>query len=149
MTPRAARIAAFLRRFQPVRQPLGYELRDSIVQLLGPGTTDPTWTATPVLLAEAIDQDLARAEEKDIPADSTAAGDTGTAFTPHALVLDRDGCDFRAACRCGRAIGRTPQHRSVDGLVGLWEQHAAQADPDSAWADALTSLPVSSSIGAS
>jgi hypothetical protein len=149
MTPRAARIAAFLRRFQPVRQPLGYELRDSVVQLLGPGTTDPTWTATPVLLAEAIDQDLTRAEEKDTPAGSTTAGGTGAPFTAHALVLNRDAHDFVGTCQCGRAIGRTPQSRPLDGLVGVWEQHADQTGPDAAWADALTSLPVSSSIGAS
>jgi hypothetical protein len=143
MTPRAARIAAFLRRFQPVRQPLGYELRDSVVQLLGPGTTDPTWTATPALLAEAIDQALTRAEEKDTPV-------KGAPSTAHALVLARDEHDFVGTCVCGRAIGRSPQHRSVDGLVGLWERHAAHEDTDAAWADALTSLPASaSSIGAS
>jgi hypothetical protein len=141
MTPRAARIAALLRHPQPVRQLLAYELRGSVVQLLGPGTTDPTWTATPALLAEAIDQDLTRAEEKDTP--------KGAPSTAHALVIHRDGRDFVGACRCGRAIGRTPQARPLDGLVGLWEQHADQADPDTAWADALSSLPISSSIGAS
>ena len=146
MTPRAARIADLLRRPQPVRPLLAYELRGSVVQLLGPGTTDPTWTATPALLAEAIDQNLTRSEEKDTRADSQSAG---AASTPHALVIHRDGRDFVGVCRCGRAIGRTPQARPLDGLVGLWEQHADQAGPDAALTDALTSLTSSSSIGAS
>ncbi|MFI5685857.1 hypothetical protein [Streptomyces sp. NPDC051636] len=51
-------IAAVLRHRQPVREPLGCELRGSVVQLLGPGTTDPTWTATPEVLAKAIDSAL-------------------------------------------------------------------------------------------
>lgn len=55
---RAETIAAVLRHSQPVREPLAYELRGSVVQLLGPGTTDPTWTATPELLAAAIDSAL-------------------------------------------------------------------------------------------
>ena len=139
MTPRATRIAVFLRHLA-VRPLLAYELRGSVVQLLGPGTTDPTWTATPELLAEAIDADLTQAEEKDIP--------QGTPSTAHALVIDRDERDFIGTCQCGRAIGRTPQGRSVDGLVGLWEQHADQPSPDTAWANALASLPASS-IGAS
>ncbi|MER6531192.1 hypothetical protein [Streptomyces sp. NPDC001508] len=149
MKSRLEIIAARLRHPEAVRLPLAYELRDSVVQLLGPGTTVPTWTATPEVLAAAINEDLARAEaeEKDIPADSTTAGTPGTTSTPHALVLQRKGHDFVGACRCGRAIGRTPQGRSVNGLVGLWEQHAAQADPDAAWADALTAL--SPPIGAS
>ncbi|WP_406157686.1 hypothetical protein [Streptomyces canus] len=138
MTPRAARIAAALRLVQPVRPLLAYELRGSVVQLFGPGTTDPTWTATPELLAEAIDEDLTQAEEKDIPAGSITAGGPGTAFTPHALVLARDEHDFVGTCACGRAIGRSPQGRSTDGLVGLWEQHADQADRDAIWADALS-----------
>ncbi|MFC8361092.1 hypothetical protein ACFUIY_14615 [Streptomyces griseorubiginosus] len=139
MTPRATRIAVVLRNLA-VRPLLAYELRGSVVQLLGPGTTDPTWTATPELLAEAIDTDLTRAEEKDIP--------HGTPSTAHALVIDRNEHDFVGACQCGQPIGRTPQGRPLDGLVGLWEQHAAQADPDAAWANALTSLHPTS-IGAS
>ncbi|MFF6985644.1 hypothetical protein [Streptomyces sp. NPDC010273] len=146
-------IAAVLRDPAPVRPLLAYELRSSVVQLLGPGTTDPTWTATPGLLAEAIDAGLARAErkEKDIPADSSTVGAPGTTSTAaaHALVLESDGLDLVGVCRCGRPIGRTPLARSVDGLVGVWEQHCARAVQDTAWADALTALPTTHPIGAS
>ncbi|MEU1478939.1 hypothetical protein [Streptomyces sp. NPDC005760] len=133
---------------QPVRPLLAYEQSGPLVQLLASHTTLPTWQAPPTLLAEAIARALTQAEEKDIPAGSTTAGGPGTAFTPHALVLARDEHDFVGTCTCGRAIGRSPQGRSMDGLVGLWEQHAAQADPDATWADALTSLHPTS-IGAS
>lgn len=141
-------ILRVLRAEEPVRQLLAHELRGSLVHMLGPSTTNITWQATPRLLAEAIAHALDRAEEKDIPADSTTTVGAGTAFTPHALVLELDGLDFRAVCRCGRPIGRTPQGRSLDGLTGLWEQHAAQADPDSSWARAIAALPASP-IGAS
>ncbi|MEU1275283.1 hypothetical protein [Streptomyces sp. NPDC005799] len=139
-------ILRVLRAEQPVRPLFAYELGESLVQLLGPHSSDPTWQAPPGLLAASIDAALTRAEEKDISADTSVGG--GTAFTPHALVLELDGPDFRATCRCGQPIGRTPQDRPVDGLVGLWEQHATRADPDAAWADALTSLHPTS-IGAS
>lgn len=122
----------------PVRPLLAYEQRGPVVQLLASGTTDPTWQAPPALLAAAIDQELTAAEEKDTPASAAAAG---TASTPHALILAPAGPDYRCTCLCGRAIGRAPKGRSVDGLAGLWEQHAALADPDATWADALTALP--------
>ncbi|MFI1723882.1 hypothetical protein [Streptomyces sp. NPDC020489] len=140
--PRFNVLLRVLRSPQPVRPLLAYELRGSVVQLLGPGTTDPTWTATPELLAEAIDGELTRGEEKDTPADA------GAPFTPHALVLTPAGPDYRCTCQCGRAIGRAPKGRSIDGLVGLWEQHALEPDHAAAWADALAALP-HSSIGAS
>jgi len=135
-----------LRTEQPVRPLAAHELRGSLVQLVGPGTSSPTWQAPPGLLATAIDRALSGAEEKDIPVDTSVG--SGTAFTPHALVLEADGPDFRATCRCGRPIGRTPQGRALDGLVGLWEQHLAHADPDGAWARAVASLPAHP-IGAS
>lgn len=148
MTARVDAIATVL-RIPTLRRPIvGQELRGPVVQGLGPGSSEARWTATVPQLAEAIDTALAKAEEKDIPAGSTTAGRTGTAFTPHALVLELDGLDFRAVCRCGRPIGRTPQGRSTDGLVGLWEQHVTEADPDGAWTRAVASLP-GSPIGAS
>lgn len=150
MPARAQAIVAVLRDPAPVRELLAYELRGSVVQLLGPGTTDPTWTATPGLLAAAIDAALARAErkEKDIPADNTVGtqGTTSTAAA-HALVLESDGLDLVGICRCGRPIGRTPLARSVDGLVGVWEQHCTRAAQDVAWADALTALPSTAPVG--
>jgi len=140
LTPRAETVAAVLRGRPPVREPLAYELRGSVVQLLGPSTTDPTWTATPEVLAEAIDTALTRAEQKDIPA--------GTPSTAHALAVTFDGVDLVGTC-CGRVIGRTPPDRPLGpGLVGLWQRHTDQADPDEAWADALASLSTTP-IGAS
>ncbi|MGI5408677.1 hypothetical protein ACQEV9_18020 [Streptomyces chartreusis] len=62
---RVAVIQRVLRAEQPVREPLAYELRGSIVQLLGPGTTAPTWQAPPALLAVAIDAALAAAEREE------------------------------------------------------------------------------------
>lgn len=123
MSSRADMIAAVLRRPVLRRPFLAHELRGAMVQGLAPGSSESRWTATVQQLADAIDTALAASEEKDIPAGSATAGSQGTAFTPHALVLELDGLDFRASCRCGRAIGRTPQGRPVEGLVGLWEQH--------------------------
>lgn len=134
---RVSVILSVLSSAGPVRPLLAYEQRGPVVQLLASGTTDPTWQAPPALLAAAIDQALIAAEEKVTPANAATAG---TATTPHALVIHRDGPDFVGACQCGRPIGRTPQARSLDGLVGLWEQHATLADPDATWADALSSL---------
>ncbi|MEU9424291.1 hypothetical protein AB0D87_15905 [Streptomyces sp. NPDC048342] len=142
-------IAAVLRNPTFRRPVLGQELRGAMVQGLGSGSgsSEPRWIATVPQLAEAIDTALTRAEEKDTPAGGTTAG-TGTADTPHALVISRTEHDFVGVCECGRAIGRTPRTRHLDGLVGLWEQHAAQADPDTTWADALNSLHTTP-IGAS
>ncbi|WP_330339364.1 hypothetical protein [Streptomyces sp. NBC_00557] len=74
---RADVIAAVLRHLRPVREPLAYELRGSVVQLLGPSTTDPTWTATPEVLAEAIDSALEKDTRRRIPA--AAGGSTARA----------------------------------------------------------------------
>jgi len=142
MRPRVTVIEGLLRRPAPVREPLACELRGSVVQLLGPGTTVPTWQATPAVLAEAIAAALRKDEEKDIPA--------GTAFTPlpsdgHALIIRPVGGDFIGSCQCGQSIGRTPRNRSTDHLVGLWERHTAPT-ADQAWADALTTQPATASV---
>lgn len=144
MTSRTDSIAALLRGGQPTRPLLAYELRGSIVQLLAPGTTDPTWTTTPELLAAAVDARLEK-EEKDIPA--------GTAFTPlpsdgHALIVRPVGGDFFGSCQCGQAIGRTPRTKPIDHLVGLWERHTTPV-LNEAWAEAVTGLPAATPIGAS
>lgn len=133
MSARIDTIAAALRGPELQRQFLGHELRGALVQGVGAGSTEVVWTATVPMLAEAIDTALTKAEEaeeKDIP--------TGTPSTPHALVLEADDIDLIGSCRCGRRIGRTPQRRSVDGLVGLWERHVSE---DEAWTDALAALP--------
>lgn len=59
------RIIDAVLRHPNVRRLAGHELRGTLVQLLGPGTTDPSWTVTVPLLAEAIDAALARAEREE------------------------------------------------------------------------------------
>ncbi|MFJ4687082.1 hypothetical protein [Streptomyces sp. NPDC088789] len=65
MTSRIRTIADVLRHPQPVRRLAAHEVRGTVVQLLAPGTTDPSWTATVRLLAEAIDAALNRAERAE------------------------------------------------------------------------------------
>ncbi|MDX5569361.1 hypothetical protein PYK79_47300 [Streptomyces sp. ID05-04B] len=148
MTERIDTIAAALRNPVLRRAFVGHELRGSVVQGLGPGSTVPEWTATVPMLAEAIDTALTRAEEKDIPAASTPAA--GTPSTPHALAVTYDGVDLIGTC-CGRVIGRTPPTAPLaPGLVGLWQRHTGEPDPDQAWAAALTALtPAATPNGAS
>ncbi|EGX60141.1 hypothetical protein SZN_09471 [Streptomyces zinciresistens K42] len=147
MTSRIDILTAALRQPVLLRPLLGQELREALVQGLGPGSSEPRWTATLPQLAESLDTSLTRAEEKDTPTGSTTAG-PGATSTAHALVLETDAYDYLAACSCGHPIGRTPKARSVDVLVCRWEQHAARAANDSAWSYAVASLPTPS-IGAS
>ncbi|MFJ1650050.1 hypothetical protein ACIOC2_01280 [Streptomyces sp. NPDC088337] len=131
------------------RPVLAHEMREHLVQGIDPRSAQTRWTATVPQLAEAIDTALREAdrEEKDIPAD-TNARHTGTTFTAradastgHALILEAAGPDFIGTCQCGRRIGRTPQNKPVDALVGLWERHTSSTSQDEAWADAVASLP--------
>ena len=93
-------IAAVLRHPQPVREPLGIELRGSVVQLLAPGTTDPTWQATPELLAAAIDSAL----QKDTLPGSQPGRATSTARAEILAVLQDAGYNATAAAELlGRA----------------------------------------------
>ncbi|MGW4300379.1 hypothetical protein ACWEHT_11440 [Streptomyces sp. NPDC004646] len=69
---RAEVIAQFLRRPHPVREPLARELGGIVVQLLGPGTTVPTWTASPEVLADAIDGALQKDTRQHLVGESTA-----------------------------------------------------------------------------
>ncbi|MFE7236129.1 hypothetical protein ACFVAF_37055 [Streptomyces sp. NPDC057596] len=134
MPSRTDTIADVLRRPVLQRPVLAHEMREHLVQGLDPRSTQTRWTATVPQLAEAIDTALREAdrEEKDIPAGSTTARHKGTAFTArteaharHALILERAGPDFIGTCQCGRRIGRTPQSKPVDALVGLWERHTS------------------------
>ena len=120
MTSRTDTIAAVLRHPQPVRQLLGHEMRGSVVQLLGPGTTDPTWQATPQLLAEEIDAALTRAvrEEKDIP-----QGTASTARAEILAVLQAAGYNQPAAAELLARAYREPQadqpsEASAEALAG-------------------------------
>lgn len=149
MTSRPDVIAGLLRLPAPVREPLAWELRGSVVQLLGPGTTVPSWQATPKVLAEAIDAALQKREleEKDTQAgngrsgESTARGALSTglqgagadgALGPgsltggHALVVEHGAGELVGSCQCGRRLGRLTSSGSVDALAGLWELHLTQ-----------------------
>ncbi|MFJ2515574.1 hypothetical protein ACIPEL_36155 [Streptomyces griseoviridis] len=145
MTARADLIAGVLARPR-LRPVLAWELRGPLVQLVGAGSTVPDYQAPRQLLAEAIDQALTDAEEKDTPAPAAApsGAGAGTADTPraHALVITADRVDLHGACSCGQALGRSPWGRRTDGLVGLWQQHLRDhvSEVDAAWADALTAL---------
>jgi hypothetical protein len=119
MRSRDARIAAVLRAAQPVRDPLGFELRGSVVQLLAPGTTDPTWTATPEVLAAAIDSAL----QKDTPPGSTPGGAEFTARAEILAVLTDSGYNTAAAAELlGRAYREPradpPDTEFVETLAG-------------------------------
>lgn len=108
MRTRTETIAALLRHPQPpVRPLLAYELRGSVVQLLAPGTTDPTWTATPALLAESIDTAITTAEreQKGIQSSSQLRADGATARVAILRVLKGAGYNAEAAADLlGRAF---------------------------------------------
>ena len=110
MPSRTDTIAAVLRQPQPVRQPLAYELRGSVVQLLAPGTTDPTWTATPEVLANAIDTALTRAEraEKDTRRSSQLRAGESTARAEILGVLEDAGYNAAAAAELLTRAFREP-----------------------------------------
>jgi hypothetical protein len=150
MPSRVTVIDQLLRRPAPVREPLACELRGSVVQLLGPGTTVPSWQATPSVLAEAIDTALCKREreEKDTQAGNGRSGEStarGALFTAlqdggaaggapaagslaggHALVVEQGAGELVGSCQCGRRLGRLTSSGSVDGLAGLWELHLTQ-----------------------
>ncbi|WP_406365202.1 hypothetical protein [Streptomyces sp. NBC_00645] len=110
MTSRATTIATLLRHPQPVREPLAIELRGPVVQLLGSGTTDPTWTATPEVLAEAIDSAL----QKDTPVGSRPTGTTSTARAEILAVLRAVGYNEPAALELLARAHREPHEAAPD-----------------------------------
>jgi hypothetical protein len=114
MTSRIELIAAVLRRPGPVREPLAVELRGTVVQMVGPSTSHATWTATPEVLAAAIDSAL----QKDTPTGASAKP-RGAEFTARAkilAVLEDAGYNTAAAA----------------GLLARahCEPHEAEPDPD-------------------
>ncbi|MFC5217278.1 hypothetical protein [Streptomyces coerulescens] len=111
MTSRLHTITKALRQPQ-VRPLLAYELGGSIVQLLEPGTTDPTWTATPALLAESIDAALTRVEKDTRRSRQLRAGGA-TARAEILGVLEDAGYNMAAAAELlGRAF-REPHAQPV------------------------------------
>lgn len=126
MRTRTDTIAALLRHPQPpVRPLLAYELGGSVVQLLAPGTTDPTWTATPALLAESIDAALTKAErqQKDTRRSSQLRAGGATARAEILGVLEDAGYNAAAAAELlGRAFrephANPPDTEFVETLAG-------------------------------
>ncbi|MFF9279566.1 hypothetical protein [Streptomyces griseosporeus] len=112
MTSRTSLIAQLLRSEQPTRQPLAYELRGSVVQLLGPGTTVPTWQAPPGLIAAAIDEAL----QKDTLRGIHPPEGESTARAVILRALQAAGLDASAAAETLARAYREP--------------HADQPDPD-------------------
>ncbi|MFB7597213.1 hypothetical protein [Streptomyces sp. NPDC056160] len=86
MTSRTDTIAAVLRRPVLKRPVLGHELRERLVQGLGPGTTVAAWTATVPQLAEAIETALVRQEQKDTRGRRPAGESTARAQVLAALA---------------------------------------------------------------
>ncbi|WP_320784143.1 hypothetical protein [Streptomyces sp. CRN 30] len=111
-------IARLLRRDQPTRTPLAYELRGSVVQFLAPGTTAPTWQATPELLAAAIDQAL----QKDTRDGAQPPAGGSTARAEILAVLQSAGYNAPAAAELlGRAFREphaTPADEFTETLAG-------------------------------
>ncbi|WP_435218341.1 hypothetical protein [Streptomyces sp. bgisy034] len=120
MRTRTDTIAALLRHPQPpVRPLLAYELRGSVVQLLEPGTTDPTWTATPDLLAESIDAAITKTEraQKDTRRGSQLRAGGATARAEILGVLEDAGYNAAAAAYLlGRAF-REPHAKQSAAVV--------------------------------
>ncbi|MFF8485215.1 hypothetical protein [Streptomyces antibioticus] len=138
MTDRIDIISSVLKSPVMGRVFLGHELRGPLVQGINSRSTEPAWTATVPMLAEAIDTALTRAQEKDTPTTSSTVA--GAPSTPHALAITYNGVDLIGTC-CGRVIGRTPPTAPLaPGLVGLWQRHTGEPDHNQAWADALASL---------
>ncbi|MET9729740.1 hypothetical protein ABZZ79_03435 [Streptomyces sp. NPDC006458] len=85
MTARTETIASVLQRPRLLRPVLAHELRERLVQGMGAGTTEVEWTATVPQLAEAIDTELTRHEQKDSPTRPPVA--VGSADTARAQIL--------------------------------------------------------------
>jgi hypothetical protein len=81
LTDRVGIITGVLYRPTLRRPPVGHELRQAVVQLLG-RNSDVTWTATVPQIAEAIDTVLREHEEKDTPAGVQPSGATSTPSAP-------------------------------------------------------------------
>lgn len=104
-------IAAVLRDPKAVREPLAVELRGTVVQMVGPSTSDPTWTATPEVVAAAIDSAL----QKDTPTGSkTPRGAEFTARAEILAVLEDAGYNAAAAAELLGRAHREPRTDPAD-----------------------------------
>jgi hypothetical protein len=118
---RADIIAGVLRRPVLRRPLLAHELRERLVQGLGPGSTAAEWTATVPQLAEDIDTAIAAAEA------ALAAAVAGSTAAGHALVIGYRGRDLVGTCQCGRVLGRITHGTPLDALAVPWERHISPA----------------------
>jgi hypothetical protein len=116
MTSRIDTIAGVLRQPKLWRPVLGHELREHVVECLGPGSTEPRWTATVPQLAEAIDTALQKSEEKDTPVATRPTGTASTARAEIIRVLEDAGYNEAAAAELLVRAHREP--------------HEAEPDPD-------------------
>lgn len=114
MTTRTDVIAGVLRRPVLHRPVLGHELREGMVQGLGPGSTVARWTATVPQLADAIDVELFAHDARAL---------TGSLTAGHALVIECHGPDLVGTCQCGRVLGRIDAGTRLDALAVPWIRH--------------------------
>ncbi|MYS44073.1 hypothetical protein GTY23_23140 [Streptomyces sp. SID5998] len=108
MTSRTETIAAVLRRPKLARPILAHELRQHVVQGLGPGTTAADWTATVPQLAEAIDTALLRQEQKDTRGRTRPPAGESTARGQVLAALQATGHSPAAAAELLAAAFREP-----------------------------------------
>ncbi|MFD5656971.1 hypothetical protein [Streptomyces hirsutus] len=100
MTARTDTIAAVLRRPRLQRPVLAHELREYLVQGIGPAGTDTKWTATVPQIAEAIVtalREAERREEKDTRRGSQPRAGGSTARAEILAVLQDHGYNEAAA----------------------------------------------------
>ncbi|WP_171111276.1 MULTISPECIES: hypothetical protein [unclassified Streptomyces] len=119
MTTRADTIATVLRRPVLHRRLLAHELRERLVQGLGPGSTDAEWTATVPQLAEALDTALTKWDA------ATAGALAGSEAAGHALVVSYEGSDLVGRCQCGPVLGRVRPGTALDSLAVPWVRHTS------------------------
>jgi len=108
VTARTDTIAAVLRRPRLKRPLLAHELRQHVVQGLGPGTTAADWTATVPQLADAIDTALQRQEQKDTRCRVRPTAGESTARGQVLAALQAAGHDAAAAAELLAAAFREP-----------------------------------------
>ncbi len=114
MTSRTDTIAAVLRRPRIKRQVLAHELRGRLVQSTAPGGTTVDWSATVPQLAEAIDVELAKREEKDTRGRGQRPAGGATARAEILAVLESAGYNTAAAADLLARAHREPRTNPPD-----------------------------------
>ncbi|MFE9935897.1 hypothetical protein [Streptomyces hirsutus] len=117
MTTRTDTIAAVLRRPRLQRPVLAHELREHLVQGVGPAGTDKEWTATVPQIAEAIDaalREAERREEKDTRRGRQPRSGGSTARAEILAVLQGAGYNTAAAADLVARALREPHADPAD-----------------------------------